>query len=389
MIRKLLHLIFMIMAFLTAGCVKETYDMSKLSKKAHISPTMAISAIKGDISLSDIVKSGDTVVFDQNKSVKIVFKKDSVFDLTWADFISSKNMVEFKDINYSKGSLGLVATIKPDSFNFEIDEILSHITGTFGIINPSIKINYYNSFTNPVELKLNATGKRKDKTVNLNLEPFTFLHPVTPADPEVTASFKIDKSNSNLPELLSMPPEKIYFSGTATMNTPGYLPGNNRLIGSVEVEVPLEFRFNNLQFTDTVDNFLKDDGNSNDGPLKPENFKLLRIDFSAKNGFPLGVSLKMSLYNSVTQTITNTVDAAGILKPALVDSNGKVTGVTETSTSIEFTEKFFSSINKADKIIFHFTFNTTENGSKDVKIYSDYRIAFNAAMVMKPDISLK
>ena len=283
----------------------------------------------------------------------------------------------------------MVATIRPDFINFGIEDILSHITGTFSITNPSIKINYSNSFTNPIELKLNVTGKRKDKTVNLNWDPFTFLHPAALSDPAVTAFFKIDKINSNLPELLSLPPEKLDYSGTATMSPSGYLPVIGTLTGSIEVEVPLEFRLNNLQFTDTLDNFLKVDENSNDGPLKPENFKFLRVDVTAKNGFPLGASLKMSLYNSITHTITNTVDAAGILEPALVDNNGKVTGVTETSTRIEFTKEFFSSINKADKIIFHFTLNTTGNGSKDVKIYSDYRIAFNAALVVKPDITLK
>ncbi len=40
----------------------------------------------------------------------------------------------------------------------------------------------------------------------------------------------------------------------------------------------------------------------------------------------------------------------------------------------------------ADKIIFKFTMNTTDNGSKDVKIYSDYKIDFKASLVLKPDI---
>src|SRR5450759_3455083 len=103
MIKKLSQLIFMIMVFLTTGCIKETYDMNMLSKKMHLSPTIAISAIRGDISLSDIVKSGDTVVFDQNNFVTIIFKKDSVIDLKLADF--------------AKGILvQLIATIDPVSY---------------------------------------------------------------------------------------------------------------------------------------------------------------------------------------------------------------------------------------------------------------------------------
>ena len=387
-LRRSFLLVTMIMGLSTAGCIKETYDMNRLSKKAHLTPTIALSAMKGNISLSDLVKSSDTVVFDQNNFVKLVFKKDSVINLEITDFYDVKNLIDFKGPQ--------VATIDPDTLNLEIKDILSHITGTFGISNPSIKINYSNSLANPIEIKLKVTGKRNDKTVDLGLAPFTLIYPVAPDYRDVTGSFAIDKNNSSLPELFSMLPEEIYFSGTAVMNPSGgknqmdnFVFGSNRLLGSLEVELPMELRMNNLQFTDTVDNFLKDDGNSNDSPVKPENFELLRVDITAKNGFPLGVSLKMSLYDSLTHSVKSTVDATGILKPAPVDSNGKATGVTETSTSINFTKEFFSSINKADKIIFQFTLNTTDNGLKDVKIYSDYRIDFNAALVLKTDINLK
>jgi hypothetical protein len=167
-----------------------------------------------------------------------------------------------------------------------------------------------------------------------------------------------------------------------------YALAPNHLTGSLEIDVPLELRINNLQFTDTVDNFMKDNSNGKDNPVKPENFQLLRLKISAINGFPLGVSLKMSLYDSSTNSIKSTVEAKDILEPAAVDSNGKATNPTETSTSIEMTNTFFSNVNKADKIIFSFTLNSTGDGSQDVKIYSDYRINFNASVVFEPEINL-
>jgi hypothetical protein len=75
MTKKLYQLIFMIMVFLTAGCVKETYDMNMLSKKMHLSPTMAVSAMKGDIKLSDLIKSNDTVIFRSGQFYKAHFQK--------------------------------------------------------------------------------------------------------------------------------------------------------------------------------------------------------------------------------------------------------------------------------------------------------------------------
>lgn len=360
-----------------AGCIKETYNMSMLSKQAHLSPTLALSAVKGDISFSDAVKTNDTVVFDQNKLVILVFKKDSVVDLKLSDF--------------SKATIQKTATIEPDSYDLNLGDVLNHISGTVKFFNPSIKFNYTNSFTDPIKVSLNVTAKGKSRTIPLNLAPFDLSKPNTPVQQEITATYVIDTTNSNLPSLISLLPETINYSGTAviTSNIKDNGPvnsaiGANRLTGSLEIDVPMDLSLNNLQFTDTVNNFVK--SSNSDNPLNPEDFQLLRIKVSAKNGFPLGVSLKMCLFNSATADTTGTIKAKDILKPAPVDNNGKANGVTETTTSIEFTKAFFNSVNKADKIIFWFTLNTTGTGTQEVKIYSDYRINFNAALVVKPDI---
>ncbi len=294
--------------------------------------------------------------------------------------------------DFVKGYFGQTTeTFKSDSIKFDINNILSHITGSFLISNPSIKLYYSNSFAIPIQLNLSASGKRGTNVVNLGLAPFTIHYPVAPASRDVSDSLIIDKTTSTLPALISMPPEEIRFSGSAMMNPAGndglfdnYVFGNSRFYGSCEVEVPMQFRATNLQFTDTVNNFLEDNNS-----ITAENFDSLRINFAATNGFPFGVSLKVSLYDTLTHSIKSTINATGILAPAPVDANGKVSGVTETSTNIEFTKDFFSSIGKEDKIIFQFTLNTTGSGSQDVKIYSDYRIVFNAALVVKPDINLK
>jgi hypothetical protein len=406
MISKSLTVKLFIIVLLTSSCVKDTYDMSKLSTRAHLSPTLAFSAVKGDVSFSDIVKESDTVVFDENKLVKLIFKEDSVIDLKITDFIPAKSIGYIAGNDSLSQSISLLnegfdtekgtqaqmtATIDPQTLDLGIDDILSKITGNILFSNPSIRLIYTNSIENAIQVTFNAYGKRKDKTVNLNLAPFVLKYPVSPAT-SVSSTFIVDKTNSSLPALISLPPEVINFSGTATMSVKGksqndvYLVGNSRIVGSVEVEIPLEFRINNLQFNDTLDNFMKSDNNNSDSPIKPENFGFLRINVNAINGFPLGVTLKMSLYDSAKNIIRSTVDATDLIKPAPVDANGKSTGVTEGNTTIELTKTFFSNINSADKIIFRFSLNTTENGLKDIKIYSDYRIDFKAALVVKPEI---
>ena len=405
MIRRSFIFVSMIMVISTTGCVKETYDMNTLAKGNHISPTLAISAVKGDITLNDIdkFKSNENVFIDPDNFVHIVYRKDSIVDLSLSDFHSLKSMIGFdgndnmspdlETFNLSLASVQLVATLVPYTLSLGIEDILSHLSGDIHVSNPSIKLVYSNSFLTPVQIALNATGRRDTKTVALNLAPFTLKSPAAPYYQEADSVFVINKDNSSISALISMPPEEINFSGTATLTISGknsqaksVVLGSNRLIGSIEVDVPLDLRVNNLQFTDTVNNFIiKDDKGS---PIKPENFEFMRVDIRAKNGFPFGVSLGMSLYDSNNNAILGTVNATDILEPAPVDTNGKVAGSTETLTNIEFTSDFLHSIPAADKIIFHFTLSQSDV-TQDVKIYSDYRIDFNAALVVKPDIKLK
>lgn len=298
------------------------------------------------------------------------------------------------EFGYVKGYFGQQSeSIAPDTLDLGIDDILSHITGDFLISSPSIRLNYSNSFAIPLKIDFQATGSRGTESVSLGLDPMVIASPLYPSR-DVSSLIVIDKNNSELPELVSLPPGNVIFSGDAIMNPSGntglrdnYVFSASRFLGSVEVEVPMEFRMNNLQFTDTLDNFLKEDAGS-DNPVKPENFKLLQLDFTAKNGFPLGISVKMSLYDEKARKIINSVDASGILEPAPVDkATGKANGIRETTTSIKLTQEFFDGVKNADKIIVWFTLNTPPgNPQPDVKIYSDYRIEFRATLIVKPDI---
>ena len=405
--RRLLKFFAVVGVLALSGCVKNSFDMNMLSKMAHISPTLAISAVKGDVSFSDIVESSDTVRFGEDNFVTLVFVLESVLNLKPGDFSPVRNMINYYGNGFSQPDQNLinqgsgdeksylgqwVALIDPDTLDLGIEDILNHISGEILVSNPSIIFNYTNSFVDPILLDLRASGKRQTSTIDLELAPFELNHPADTLQAPVSSTFIIDKNNSSLPELISMPPEMIWFSGKAVINVSTEYAHNDlttdrTLAGSVEVDIPLEFRVHNLQFTDTTDNFLADafdEGSS----LNWADFELFRIDFDVKNGFPWGVSLKMDLCDSITHEKISSIESPNVLTPAPVDSNGKVTEVAASAASLTFTEEFFNSIERSDKIIFRFTMNTSENGTKDVKIYSDYKIEFTASLVLKPDIRI-
>jgi hypothetical protein len=370
MIKRAAWLLLLIPALAFNGCIKETYNMDLLSKKAHLSPSLILTA-NGDVSLSDMVKDNDTITFDQNKLVTFIYRKNSVIDIKLPDF--------------AKGIIR-TAEIEPGTIDLDIDDFLNRISGTFQIISPTLKFNYTNSFPDPITINLNVTGIGKSGNVNLNNTPFTVAIPNLPQQQVVSSSYVIDKTNSNLAQLISLPPRSIKYSGSAILDISGnYNLLSSNLVGSLEISIPLELRINNLQYSDTVDNFLRDESNN---PVNPENFHFLSMKVSAKNGFPFGFSMKMSTYNSKTNTILNTVNAGSIIVPAPVDANGKSTGFTESSPVIQLTKDFFTSAGNSDKIIFTFTLVTTGADTTNVKIYSDYRISFKADVVVKPDVDL-
>lgn len=522
MTRKAVLCVSIAAALALSGCIKETYNMDTLSNKAHLSPVLGLAAVRGDISISDLKNiPNDTVIFDEDNFIRIIYKQDSVLDFSIDDYADFDNLAEFhldkvypvtgvsvniKDtvnfdagsnieierivittgtVNYSVRSVSSVGanltiilptvlrggspvthsitvpsnstvtgsisingtvvdlgtdpkmkfnrlpvqyTITPvsgsfalgnlmyvkvdipapefdyakgyfgqqtekdeESLDLEIEEFLEHISGEFHLANPSITLNYSNSFAIPTRVELKADGIKKTQIIPLDLDPFDLSYPSAPAERDKSGVFRIDKNNSNLPGLVSLPPEKVNFSGSALMNPGGndgsrnnYVFSNSRFIGNLEVEVPLELSITNLQFKDTTENFLKIE-DSSDTPVNTEDFEFMRIDLDAQNGFPLGVSVSMTLYNSQTSSNLYTVTADDILEPASVDAGGRATEQKSCSTKIEIDRDFWSSVNDADQIIFSFTLVTTDGGAKNIKIYSDYRIDFKAALVLKPD----
>jgi hypothetical protein len=333
--------------------------------------------------------------------VPITYKLDVSSDNNIIDFDENDNIqLGLKLLNpnfdYAKGYFGQrTETIKADSLDLMIADALKRLKGEFFISDPSIKLNYFNSFAIPGQLNLTAVGKRQTERVNLRLDPLTVATPTYPPDKEISSVYSIDKENSSIDSLVSLPPEVITFSGTVNLN-PGindgsrnnYVFGSSRFFAFLDIEVPMQFKMSNLQFSDTLDNSLGSKKGS-DTPFKADNIDSLRIILTAKNGFPIGIAVKISLRDSVSKKSISTIEAPVLLQPAPVDGNGKAVGQTETKTTIRISKQFFSSIDKSDKIIFDFTLNTTGNGSKDIVIYPEYKIDFSASVAGTANIIIK
>ena len=317
-----------------------------------------------------------------------VNSENILVDFRSTDQIQLSLSLSNAEFDYIKGYFGQqVESVTPDTIDFGIEEYMRNVSGDFFLANPTVRFNYSNSFGIPIEVALNGQGMKGTEKVSLGLAPFTIAWPDAPASKDIASSFTVNKDNSELPELISLPPQSIIFSGSAKMNPAGdpnhlrnnYVFGNSRFLGSVEMELPLELSFTNLQLTDTTENFFSAE-NSDD--FDAGDLEVGKVMLTLKNGFPFDISVKMSLYDTSTRTVKSAIDVPGLLKAAPVDTGGRVNGKTESTSTIEVTDAFFDNINSSDQIIFTFRINST-GAPKSVKIYSDYGIDFGVAVFVK------
>ncbi len=508
--------IVLLSLLLLSSCVKETYDMDRLSGEAALNPGLVMSAVKGEVRLSDIVEPNDTLIFD-NELLKLVFRKDSLINFGLDDFYTSfpgasfentvpvishslpviydtlnidpgediklKSMkvtdgqlsysftswcsfdtrinlsassvetggtaldvtidiaadgvtsgvidlddalisfdadteqpynrlplqyeievvdepagysisdslrifVEFEepDFDYLTGYFGnYTEEMERETLDLGMEELFSRLSGSIHISDPSITVNYLNSFGMPMRVNAELKGMNDEEEVELERDPVDLDHPTGPDNRDISSSFIIDRDNSSLPELISMLPYEIEFFGSAAVNPGGETLGNiifsdSRFIAGMEVEVPMEFRIANLQLSDTVDNFMASEPEE-DNPL--QDLEELEFSLYMENGFPLGVSVMIELYDSTSMTVLETIDTGELFTAAPVNAEGRVTEPGTGTVDIEFSRSFLDATQQADNIIFTFTLNTTDSGTRDVRIYSDYSILFKAAARLK------
>ncbi|MDX9929281.1 MAG: hypothetical protein RBS37_05450 [Bacteroidales bacterium] len=317
----------------------------------------------------------------------------NLIDFSAYDSIRFEASITGLDIDYVKGFFGqMTETIENDTINLDIQEILDRITGDFYFADPRLTLDYSNSFGLPVGITLEAAGKKDDQTVDLDAGQFVLDYPVFPIR-TIESSYTIDRSNSSLPELISLPPTSIIIGGTAALNPnpvagvrDNYIFGDSRFVAAVEALVPADFWVNNLQFADTLENFLKPEDEGEDFSLADLGY--FRLDLMVTNGFPLGTTVIIILHDTITGIDLYELEIEDFIEPAPVNTEGRVTTPSEKVTRVVLEKDFFEATEVANAIVVKFTLNTTGSGTQSVKIYSDYSISFKIGIVVKPDLIL-
>ena len=106
--------------------------MNRLSEKMRLSPTFAISAATGQVTLADIVKPNDTIFYDDENLLKLWIRKDTVAEIKLDSLIDLSKSFSFSG-SYAAG------VVTMDDFTTQYQMTLGQITQSF---TPSLRAQF-------------------------------------------------------------------------------------------------------------------------------------------------------------------------------------------------------------------------------------------------------
>jgi len=85
--------ILFLMVFLLNSCIQEEYDFNKFSTQGRITQAYKLPVAKGSLTLANAVKPReDTLIFNDDGTIKLAFRNDSMFSLKVQDVVTIPDM---------------------------------------------------------------------------------------------------------------------------------------------------------------------------------------------------------------------------------------------------------------------------------------------------------
>lgn len=294
--------------------------------------------------------------------------------------------IEDLEFSYAEGFLGVELYDGPRDTIF-IDFFESWIQGDVYFEDPVITFYFENSFGIPTRSIVNVFDVF---TVRGGVEPLESEYIETGIDfpfPSLSevgqtkvSAFPIDKTNSNIVEVLSLGPLAIDYDVDALTNPDtltnirGFLTDSSSYDVQVEVELPLFGRTFQFEARDTFDaNF--DDFDEADYA----EFKIV-----SDNGLPLTVEIQ-GYFETNEGVVLDSLLSDGIdrlVEGAEVDDEGIVIAPFRKETFTLFSEERFENIKSAERIVLRALFSTSNEGEQSVKIFNEQEVDIKIGMIL-------
>ncbi len=309
------------------------------------------------------------------------------FDLTPGVLDFNVGFSDFKP-GYASGYFGAREVITGKQIFIEYD-IFDRITGNFRFVNPTIRFLYENSLGVPFYTNFNLEGAssggreqvRLPEEGSLSIEIGSAEAPFDNTSGEIP----LGREAAGVVEFVSLPPSMFTFESSTLRNpqgdtgTPNFITSGSSLNLNMEIDLPLELQLADLVLTDTV---VID--------IDTENIELLFLDLEAANGFPLGLSVDLSLYDSVSNIVLHTFEDIVSLKAAPIEEDGFVVpGKSTTSrASVEIIGATIDHLGQAGYMIITARIDTGEHDSQQVPVRFQTTDSFDFRMKLRARLNI-
>ena len=342
-----------------------------------------------------IPMAGATILLDN--SVPDSTSIDILFEF---DLINSHNDImageegeinnSFNDLKYSGvyGYAGAFDSLLIDKAELEFDLLQGNFEGTIKLANPQIIIRTDNSMGVPFGVELsNLEARFQDgSSTALTIDPG--VNPISIAAPEITQvgqsvkdSTRIDTTNSNIHLAATTDLRGLQYSVRVMANPDGerdnFLLEDSRLGVNVEGLVPLNLRMQDVVLGDTFDfDIFSDMDTSNFGP---DNIDYMMIRMETDNYMPLDLGRQVYFIDTTRswQPLDSLFGAdKSVFVSGTVNADGRVIQASSKVTEVTLTRDQIRNVVDANKLLMKAYIETTGNGTRDVKFYSDYSLNF-------------
>lgn len=304
--------------------------------------------------------------------------------------VSGSDQISFTvgltNIKYSAmfGYLGTYSqNFSMDSIHLEIfNQILD---GEAYFDDPRMYVRMHNAYGLPVQFYLTSLG-----TYSTSGAPSTPLFGVqvpTIANPRVmnfpslaeigqfvSDMIYLDKTNSNIMDVIETQPKFIYFSVESQTNPAGptgaynFVTDSSRFDLELEVELPLYGNAKYWLLQDTADfdfsEFVEDAD-----IVDWVNFRLV-----AENGMPTEADLQVYFVDSNYVVVDSLITNEAIIESGVLDASGKVTQASTLVTNMRYEHDRLQNLRDVKYIFYRGTINTTNAATDLVRFYSYYKL---------------
>ena len=288
---------------------------------------------------------------------------------------------QIKDIEYyvaigyfGKHTFSIPVTEVPISL-FE-----SQVASSVFIQDPHLYVTLHNSYGLPSNITFTKLYAERDgviKNITSSILPtlpvnYPKLSDIGTTD---TTIFHFYDANSNIVDVVEMNPEKIVFEGVVETNpsgvpVPNFVLDTSHISVDVTMELPLYGRAMEFELRDTSDIDTANNPNI-------DQVKSVQLNVITDNEFPVDANLQLYFADS-NGVAFDSVFSTGrqLLKSAPVGAapDYRTTGKSHNITKVPLNEHQIDSYIKAKKLLISAEISTFDQGTKVVKIYSDYSL---------------